>query len=120
MTSHYRAGVYRSAVICLLLLTVSTVISCDEGSDIAYVNMTDKTLDVYIDGLLVHTLEPGETREALILKFSLPTLFEAKDEEGNTVFSETLTWEGLKAREFRIVFTDTVPESRDQRARQSA
>jgi hypothetical protein len=93
----------------VLMLALLAVVSCDEGSDITYMNMTDRTLEVYIDGLLAHTLEPRETREALILKFSIPALFEAKEENGTVVFSETLSWEDLEARKFRLVFTDAMP-----------
>jgi hypothetical protein len=103
-----RPVVYAAWVGVLLMLAL-TAVSCDEGSDIKYVNMTEKTIEVYIDDLLVHTLEPYETRQAAILKFSLPKLFEAREENGTVVFSETLTWEDLEAREFRLVFTDPMP-----------
>ncbi len=93
----------------ILLISALAVTACDEGADITYVNTTDKTLQVSINGLLELTLEPHETRELLILKFSIPALFEAKDQKGTVIFSEMLTWEDLKAREFRLVFTDATP-----------
>ena len=83
--------------------------ACDEGADITYVNMTDSTLEVYIDGLLELTLEPDETRELLILKFSIPKLFQAQRRDGTAIFSEKLSWEDLQAGEFRLVFTDAMP-----------
>ena len=94
--------------VSILLISALAVIACDEGADITYVNMTDKTLRVYVDGLLLHTLEPSESREALILRFSRPKLFEAKRKDGTVVFSERLSWGDLKAREFRLVFTSAM------------
>ncbi len=97
-----------ASVLCVaLLLTLTPVfVGCDEGSDITYVNMTDSTLEVYIDALLELTFEPNETRELLILKFSIPKLFQAQRKDGTVIFSETLSWEDLEAREFNLVFTD--------------
>ena len=98
----------KASVLCVaLFLTLTPVfVGCDEGSDITYVNMTDSTLEVYIDGLLDLTLEPNETRELLILKFSIPKLFQAQLKDRTVIFSETLSWEDLEAREFNLVFTD--------------
>jgi len=111
----------KALVVAFGLLLLAGLTACDEGNDITYVNMTDRTLQVYIDDLLVHTLEPYETRQALILKFSLPKLFEAREEDGTVVFSETLTWEDLEAREFRIVFRDSMQdESRSFGVKDSA
>ena len=95
--------------VSILLISALAIVACDEGADITYVNMTDKTLLVSLDGLLTHNLEPHETREALILRFPGTTLFEAKHEDGTVVFSERLSWEELKALEFRLVFTDATP-----------
>ena len=105
LLSRPAANVLWMAILLMLALTAA---SCDEGNNIAYVNMTDRTLEVFINDLLEVTLEPYETRELGMIQFSLPRLFEAKDEEGTVVFSETLTWEDLEAREFRIVFRDSM------------
>ena len=99
-----------ASLITALAVLLLVALACDEGSDIRYVNSTDETVILYIDGLLVHTLAPSETREALILKFSIPKLFEAKTEDGTVVFSQRLTWDDLKARQFRLEFLDiTLP-----------
>ncbi len=103
-----RPTIYALSV-SILLITVLAMVSCDEGADITYVNMTDSTLEVYIDGLLDLTLEPNEARELLILKFSIPKLFQAQRRDGTVIFSEKLSWEDLEAREFRLVFTDAMP-----------
>jgi len=118
LLSRPAANVLWMAILLMLALTAA---SCDEGNNIAYVNMTDRTLEVFINDLLEVTLEPYETRELGMIKFSLPRLFEAKDEDGTVVFSETLTWEDLEAREFRIVFRDSMQdESRSFGGKDSA
>lgn len=90
----------------ILLTLALAIVSCDEGAVMTYVNTTDETLQVSVDGLLVHTLTAGETRESGIIRFSLPKLFEAKHQDGTVVFSETLTWEDLKQRGWKIVITE--------------
>lgn len=90
----------------LTIVAAFLISACDEGRDIIYENRTGDAVLVCVDGLLVHELKPEEVRKVLILKFTVPKLFEAKAVGGNILFSERLSWPDLEDRQFRLVFGD--------------
>ncbi|MCL5076426.1 MAG: hypothetical protein M1136_12405 [Chloroflexi bacterium] len=99
----------------ILLVAVGgfTLTSCDPGVGITYENQTNRTIAIYttrhgytgMQGKLppyeIHTFSTLMSRDVE----PYPILFEAKDEEGNVVWSETLTWRDLEKRGWRIVIT---------------
>ena len=71
-----------------------------------YENQTDHTVTVFRDGAVGPTLGPFEERESGLFDFDGAITFRAKDENGRVVYSETLTWEELKKRGWKIVITE--------------
>ena len=94
------------AILGAAILAVS--LACDSGHDIKYVNKTDSTLQLFIDDGFVLTLAPREERKSGILRFFEPKRFQARDGNGQIVFSEVLTWAELEERDFRILFAERI------------
>jgi len=65
---------------------------------------------VFRHGTLELTLGPFEENDDFgLLEFAGTDTFEARDENGRVIYSETLTWEDLKQRGWKIVITENVP-----------
>lgn len=93
------------AVAACLLLVLSA--GCEEeGHNVRYVNQTGITVDVFVgNGELeyVLTLQPGETKTSGELASLWPGRVVAQRSEGSIVYSEEVTWERLKQRDFTVI-----------------
>jgi hypothetical protein len=94
-------------------------VACEGGVNIRFENQTDSDLAVsfarpsfspkYVDTFVVQARSkplysyPGLVEDDEVL------VVEARELEGNLVYSETLTLRELKERGLRFVFTETVP-----------
>jgi hypothetical protein len=101
----------RVALAICLVLILATAAGCDPGATITYVNETDKTLVVYTaedlepeeyDALL----QPHSTVRAGTIKMSFKDVVIVRDQNGNILFREEITWDELKAQGFRFVITE--------------
>lgn len=96
------------AVATCLLLVLSA--GCEEdGHNVRYVNQTDIAVDVFVgNGELEHvlTLQPGETKTSGELTSLWPGRVVAHRGDGSTIFSEQVTWEELRQRDFTVVIVD--------------
>lgn len=95
-----------SSLAALLLLSLA----CDPVQAVTYENETDRTVTVFRDDTLIVTLEPSEKKKFSTLEFVEPRTFEAKDQSGRVIYSETLTWDELKAQGWRIVIEEQTAE----------
>ncbi len=93
-------GVWSSAALLLLSL------ACDPGHTLTYRNDTRQTVTVSSDATEIVTLRPQEEKRFSTLEFVGEETFEARDEAGSVVYSETVTWEELKRRGWVIVITE--------------
>ena len=91
--------------ICVLLFLASAV-ACDPGHTVTFENRTSHTVTVFRGGARDFVLKPSEKAGYTILEFAGPMTFEARDESGKVIYSQTLTWEELKAQDWRIVITE--------------
>lgn len=91
--------------ICLLLLPATTV-ACDPGHTVTFENRTSHTVTVFRGGARDFVLKPSEKAGCTILEFAGPMTLEARDDSGKVIYSETLTWEELKAQDWRTVITE--------------
>lgn len=99
----------RRCIFAIILLSAAAAVSyvaCEPGHTVTYENRTDKIVAVYRFGRHELDLQPGETAESSVLKFNQMPI-EAKDESGTAVYSETLTWNELRANGWKIVITDS-------------
>jgi len=60
---------------------------------------------VFRGGARDFVLKPSEKAGYTILEFAGSMAFEARNESGKVIYSETLTWDELKAQGFRFVIT---------------
>lgn len=103
------------AVVCLFGVLG---VACEGGVNISFENRTDRDLTVsfarpsfseHVNSFLLRAHSergfsyPGLVEDDEVLKV------EARDPEGNVVYSETLTLRELKQRGLRFVFTEAVP-----------
>jgi hypothetical protein len=92
--------------ICLLLFLASAV-ACDPGHSVTYVNNTPYRLRIYdAKDRLVAELEPFEMNTGSELEHLWTGRRVAKTQDGRVVFQADLTWEELKAQDWRIVVTE--------------
>ena len=112
---------FRLALAFVVALSLGLLgVACEGGVNIWFENDTDHDLTVsfarpsftkYVDTFVVEAHSksgysyPGLVEDDEVLKV------EARDSEGNVVYSEILTLRELKQRGLRFVFTDAAPLS---------
>ncbi len=96
----------------LLLLAMVGTTGCDPAPGVTYQNRTGQTIAVSRDRFYEFMMEPGETTTYGTLEYSGSRVFEAWDENGNVIFSVTLTWEELRQQNWTIVITASAPTGR--------
>jgi len=89
-------------VVVAFLLT-----GCDPGHTLTYRNDSAQTVTVSRDTTEIVVLGPHEQRRFSTLEFVGEETFEARDESGQVIYSETLTWDDLKRRGWTIVITES-------------
>lgn len=102
----------RQARVIVLVLGLATAIlmaGCDPGADVTYVNDTATTVVVYLGDDL-------EKREAVIPPHSSDTgltidavwedVIVVRDEQGEVLLRQELTWDELEAQDFRFVIDE--------------
>src|SRR5438045_1493851 len=91
-----------AAVTCGTVLALFLLV-CDSGHVVTFDNKTATTVTVYRAGTKDLVLAPNESRRATILTLFEPQLFEARDEDGAVIYSKKLSWDDLRAMNWRIV-----------------
>ena len=92
-----------------LAATVALGSACDPLQSVTFENRTNHTVTVFERGVEFVTLAPSEEKDFDSGEFIEETS-EAKDEGGRVIYSETLTWEELRERDWRIVITESTPD----------
>ena len=93
----------------LLLLFGAVATACDPAEGIMWVNQTGRTIFVYVGDQLDDsetTLPPHSSKEVAIADFLWQDLVVLRDEQGNVLFRQKLTWDEFKAQGFRFVITE--------------
>jgi hypothetical protein len=96
-------------ILAVLALSASALLGCfahPEERAITYENGTRMILRVESDSSKLATLAPGETVVLRTRKNLLPDRIQAYDQDENLQFDQVVTWDELKAREFRFVITE--------------
>ena len=95
--------------ICVLLM-LGTTVACDPGAGVSWVNETDETVVVYLRDEFVEefgsTVPPRSTKTEAVIKAVWKDVVVIRDEQGNVLFRQELTWDELKAQDWRIVITE--------------
>jgi hypothetical protein len=82
-------------------------LACDPGHDVTYANKTPYMLCLYdAEDRLVAKLEPFETNTGGELEHLWTGRRVARTGDGRVVFSVDLTWDELKAQDYRIVIEE--------------
>ncbi len=99
---------WRLVTPALIVVTLAFA-GCDPGAGITWVNETDKTVDVYLgedlDDFDVRLL-PRSNMEVGTIKAVWVDFIVLRDEEGTVLFRQELTWDELKAQDFRFEITE--------------
>ena len=99
----------RSLVIPALVVMTLAFAGCDPGAGITWVNETDQTVVVYLDDNFDDTgsqIEPHSSRTLDTIKAVWNDIVVLRDEEGTVLFRQELTWDELKAQDFRFEITE--------------
>ena len=103
MPSH---NMWRCALLAALVFVLAGL-ACDPGHTVTWENRTPYRLVVFDeDDVVVSHLEPFETLTVPQKKFLWEGKIAAKTPDGRVVFQVDLTWEELKAQDWRIVITE--------------
>jgi hypothetical protein len=91
--------------------TVATLLvfltACDPGHTVTIVNKTPYTLTVFDDdAVMVREVAPFGTTTGPQKKFLWKGRITAKTKDGRVVFQVDLTWDELKAQDWRIVIEE--------------
>ena len=92
-----------AAVLCFVAAAAFFATACDPSHGVTYENRMGFSAVVLINGRSEASLKPMEEKTFDLIKYDGESTFEAKDESGDVVFSERLTWEELRQRSWRIV-----------------
>jgi hypothetical protein len=102
----------RSPVIWLLAVSIvlaSSATGCEYGPDVTWVNQTDHTVLVYSGeqlGDFDTALPPHSSKKLAMADFLWDDVVVLRDEQGNVLFRQELTWDEFKAMGFRFVITE--------------
>jgi hypothetical protein len=98
----------------IAFLTVAlATIACDPGHDVTYENKTSTKVTVYVYGREDFQLGARKSKKYTVIKFSEGSMpVEARDEQGTLIYSDTFTWDELKAADWRIsISNNEIPAS---------
>jgi hypothetical protein len=102
----------RSTAIWILagctILSVAAI-ACDPVAGATWVNQTDHTVLVYSGDQLDDfdtTLPPHSSKKLAMADFLWDDVVVLRDEQGNVLFRQELTWDEFKAQGFRFVITE--------------
>jgi hypothetical protein len=91
-------------------IVATAAIACDPGAGVTWVNQTDQSVVIYLsdrlDADLGTDLPPRSNKTEAVIKDVWRNLVVVRDEQGNVLFRQTLTWDQLKAQGFRFVITE--------------
>ncbi len=84
--------------------------ACEYGPDLTWVNQTDENIVIYLSDevssdLGTH-LPPQSTKTEFLGDDLWKGMVVIRDERGNVLFRQELTWDEFKARGFRFVVTE--------------
>ena len=89
--------------IIMVIALLSPSVACEPIQKVEYENQTDLTLTIYRDDHKVGLIEPHSKLVEEMSFFISEYLIEAKDEEGETIYSRKYTvWE-IEESDFKIV-----------------
>ena len=103
------------AFLAVFVGIATTAIACDPGPEITWVNQTDETVVVYLrdefDRDLGTALPPHSTKMEGVIEGVWNDVVVIRDEQGNLLFRQKLSWDELDARGFRFVITEDMLSS---------
>ncbi|TMB64290.1 MAG: hypothetical protein E6J43_13655 [Chloroflexi bacterium] len=91
------------ALASAIVLIVGVATAFDPGHGVTYENQTDSRVTVYRIGIVDTTLEPGQSKTFSFNEIKGEQTIEAKDDNGRTLYVDTVTWDDLKQRGWTIV-----------------
>jgi hypothetical protein len=92
----------RLSVLALIAPIRLLALFCENSHRVDYRNATEQEVTVFVGDDEPFSLNPGESRGFGELKFSGTKLFLAKTGDGQTVYSQDLTWNQLRDRDWTV------------------
>ena len=94
----------------LLALLGAMATACDPGAGVTWVNQTDQSVVIYLSDEVGsgrgNPLPPHSTTTQAVIKHVWKNMVVIRDEQGNMLFRQELTWGDFKAQGFRFVITE--------------
>src|SRR6266545_2873657 len=96
-----------TAGLALLLLGLG---ACDPGAGITWVNQSDQPVNVYLgdrlDDFSVSVAPNSSKEDVATIKHVWKDVVVLRDDQGNVLTRQQLTWDDLEAQGFRFVITE--------------
>ena len=96
----------------LLLLLAAVATGCDPGAGVTWVNQTDQSVVIYLSDEggsdRGNPLPPHSTITQAVIKHVWRGMVVIRDEQGNVLFRQKLTWDEFEAQGFRFVITEAM------------
>ncbi len=97
----------RWLIIPALIVVTLAFAGCDPGEEITWSNETDRTVAIYYDEVFSGIdLRPHSSKTLVTIKTVWEDVVVIRDEEGTVLFRQELTWDELKAQDFRFEITE--------------
>ncbi len=100
------------SLLCILAVWIAIVgctPACEYGPDVTWVNQTDEAIVIYLSDEVASDLGthlPPQSSKTEFLENGLwKDMVVVRDEQGNVLFRQKLTWDEFKAQGFRFVIT---------------
>jgi hypothetical protein len=90
----------------LSALVAITATACDPGAGVTWSNETDQTVVLYLSHELNDRgtiLEPHSTKTQAVIEAVWKGVVVVRDQRGNVLLREDISWDQLKAQHFRFV-----------------
>ena len=101
------------SAVCILVISIivsGSAIGCEYGPDVTWVNQTDENIVIYLSDELSSDLgthlPPQSTKTEFLGDDLWKGLVVVRDEQGNVLYRQELTWDEFKAIGYRFVITE--------------
>jgi hypothetical protein len=99
----------RWLIALVLVVAAIALTACEPGAGVTWVNETGQTVDIFAGEDaedFVTTVQPHSSTRMGEFEHLWEDVVVVKDQTGNVLLYEEITWEELKAQDFRFVVTE--------------
>jgi hypothetical protein len=89
----------------LLYVTLFSISACEYIAPIKVQNNTEETLSIFIDGVRIGDVAPGEEIKNKTIWIEARWIIEAKNTHGQIIHKEEITYENMKKKDWKVIIS---------------